>query len=137
MNMEIIFASEFGWWSIVILCFLGYFVMCFGEISNGTRKGEIKVAGTLLTTISFILMAVFFGFLALVGLLLFLWIVITPIVKISMHYIERGLFPERVRIRRKYAEKLNVSESEVERISQMNDEDFLKDMQNKYKWLKK
>lgn len=129
--------NSFGWWLIVFLNFIGYLILRFGIISNGAKREEIKALGALLTTISFILMLVFFGFVSSILLMLMLWVVITPIVMVLIKQLEKRLYPYRIKIRKEYAKKLNVTEGEVERVSQMNDNEFWEEMRKKYKWLDK
>ena len=133
--MNIVHINNFGWWLIIFLNFVGYFILRFAIISNGTLKEVDKAIGTILTTISFILMLIFFGFVSSILLMLILWIVITPIVMVLIKQLEKRLYPYRIKIRKKYARKLNVTEEEVERVSQMNDNEFWEEMRKKYKWL--
>lgn len=135
IKMNIVHVNDLGWWLIIFLNFVGYFILSFSSISNGTLKEVEKAIGTLLTTISFILMLIFFGFINSVILMLILWIVITPVVMILIKQLEKKLFPYRIKIRKEYARKLNVTEEEVERINQMNDIEFDEEMHKKYKWL--
>ena len=133
--MNIIHINSFGWWLIIFLNFVGYFILRFGIISNGAQKETIKAVGTLLTTISFILMLIFFGFVSSIVLMLILWVVITPIVMVLIKQLEKRLYSYRIKIRKEYAKKLNVTKEEVERVSQMNDNEFWEEMRKKYKWL--
>lgn len=133
--MKIIHIDSFGWWMIVFLNFVGYLILRFGIISNGTLKEVVKALGILLTTTSFILMLIFFGFVSSIVLMIILWVVITPIVMILIKLLEKRLYPYHIKIRKEYAKKLNVTEEEVERVSQMDDDEFLKEMRKKYKWL--
>lgn len=127
--------NNLGWWLIILLNFVGYFILSFGSISNGTLKEAEKAIGMLITTLSFILMLIFFGFVSSIALMLILWIVITPIVMVLITQLEKKLFPYRIKVREKYARKLNVTEEEVGRINQMNDTEFDEEMHKKYEWL--
>ncbi|NQU83860.1 MAG: ABC transporter ATP-binding protein [Parcubacteria group bacterium] len=133
--MNIVHVNDLGWWLIIFLNFVGYFILSFSSISNGTLKEVDKAIGTLLTTISFVLMLIFFGLVSSIILMAILWVVITPIVMVIIKQLEKKLFPYRIKIRKEYARKLNVTEEEVELVSQMNNNEFWKEMHKKYKWL--
>lgn len=133
--MNIVHVNSIGWWLIILLNFIGFFILNFGTISNGARKEITKAVGAFITTASFILMLIFFGWINTIILLLILWIIVTPMVMALLKLMEKKLYPEHVSQRKKYAEMLNVSEDEVERVSQMDDKEFQEEMRKKYKWL--
>ena len=125
------------WWLIALLNLIGYFIYSFGQISRGASKELIKFTGGVLFICSFGLMVFLFGGKYLFGLIGLSFVVTAPTVGILIAKIEKKLFPYRIKIRKAYAKKLNVTEEEVERVSQMNNDEFQSEMRKKYPWLNK
>lgn len=80
--------TNLHWWLIIILNFIGYFILLFGLRANTKDSLRhplveiIKFLGGTIVFISFVLMFWFFGIVSLIILILAFWFVITPIVRI-------------------------------------------------------
>lgn len=75
---------NFYFWISILICFIGFFVLRFGNLK---RKESIEFIGGTITFISFVLVFVFVGWKALLIQILVFWFVITPINEIFIRKI--------------------------------------------------
>lgn len=127
MNMDIVQVNSFGWWLIIFLNFVGYFILRFAVISNGALKEVGKAVGIILTTASFVLMLVFFGFVQMVLLLFILWIFITPLVMFTLNKIENKLYPYRRELEERLSEEYGIPVDELRRRKDLTTEEMLRE----------
>jgi len=126
--MNIIYINNFSWWLIIFLNFVGYFILRFAMISNGSLKEVDKAVGIILTTASFVLMLVFFGFVQMVLLLFILWIFITPLVMFTLNKIENKLYPYRREVEERLSEEYGIPVDELRRRKDLTTEEMLREV---------
>lgn len=105
--------SNIGWWLIILLNFIGYFVIRFAKISDGALKEVVEIVGMILTIASFVLMLIFFGFIQMVLLLFILWIIVTPLVMFVLSKIENKLYPHRREMEKRLSKEYGISVEEL------------------------
>lgn len=78
-------------WLVVVLCFVGYFIFRFGMISRDAKNTQIEFVGGLILLVSFVLALLLVSWLALGVMVLIFWIVITPVVELSVEALLKRL----------------------------------------------
>lgn len=84
--------SNTTFWVFIFICLVGYFIFRFGMVGRGQRKTEIEFIGGVTIFISFILTLLLVGWKALIVQLGIFWVVITPIVEITISSIQKRLY---------------------------------------------
>lgn len=78
------FIENIYWWLIISINLLGYFIFRFGIISRGAKKDYVEFLGGVLLATSFVSMFFVFGIKATGILVLIFWLMITPIIEITI-----------------------------------------------------
>lgn len=119
--------NSFGWWLIILLNSLAYFIYRFGMISRGNLKVLIEFTGGILLLTSFILMFLFFGIKSGGALILIFWFVVTPIVEISIGKIEKKLYGHYLKTEERLAQKYKMPVEELRKYKHKSDEEIVEE----------
>lgn len=111
-----------NFWLVVVLCFVGYFIFRFGMLSRGAKNTQIEFVGGSILFTSFLLTPILIGWLALGAIILIFWIVVTPIVEMSIEALLKRLSEDEKPIVPKYkmdeATKKRLQQSLIEALQE-------------------
>ena len=82
-------------WMLVGVCLIGYFMFRYGMVIAKSYNNELEFIGGITILTSFVLVLILVNWKAIFALLGLFWIVVTPIVEITISSLQKRLYKTR------------------------------------------